>query len=141
MLYNREDIKKIIPHREPFLLVDEIVELEVGKRGVGKYTLKGDEWFLQGHYPNFPLMPGVLICEALAQTGGVVVMSMQEFQGKTPVLGSINKAKFKRMVRPGDTLTLEVEIDRILKNAGIGKARAMVDGELACMCEITFIAV
>lgn len=140
-MLNRDEIKKIIPHREPFLLIDEIVELESGKRGIGKYTLKGDEWFLKGHYPNNPIMPGVLICEALAQTGGVVVMSMPEFNGKTPLFGSINKAKFKRMVKPGDTLTLEVKLDRIIKNAGIGKAKATVGNEVACTCEITFIAV
>jgi 3-hydroxyacyl-[acyl-carrier-protein] dehydratase len=137
----KEEIKNIIPHRDPFLFIDEIIELDPGVKGVGKFTLTGEEFFLKGHYPGNPIMPGVLIVEALAQTGGVVVMSLPEFQGKTPLFGGISKARFKRMVVPGDTLTLEVTIERIIKNAGFGKAKATVNGEVACIGEITFIAV
>lgn len=139
-MLNREEIKKIIPHREPFLLVDEVTELEPGKRGVGKFTLTGEEFFLKGHYPGMPIMPGVLIIESMAQLGGVVCLSLPEFKGKTPIFGGIKNARFKRKIEPGDTLEIEIVIDRIIKNAGIGKCKATVDGELACSAEITFIA-
>lgn len=140
-MLNREEIKDIIPHREPFLLVDEITELEPGVRAVGKYTLTGEESFLKGHFPGKPIMPGVLIVEAMAQTGGIVVLTLPEFKGKIPLFGGIKKARFKKPVLPGDTLDIEVTIDRIIKNAGMGKGKVTVNGELACTGEITFMAV
>jgi 3-hydroxyacyl-[acyl-carrier-protein] dehydratase len=137
-MLNQEQIKEIIPHRAPFLLLDEITELEPGVRAVGKWHLTGDEEFFKGHFPGNPVLPGVLIVESLAQTGAVAVLSMEQFKGKIGYFAGIDGVKFKRKVLPGDTLTLEVELIKIRGIIGIGKAVATVNGEKAAYGELTF---
>ncbi|MFC4402888.1 3-hydroxyacyl-ACP dehydratase FabZ [Gracilibacillus xinjiangensis] len=132
-----EQIKATIPHRYPFLLVDAIKEQDE-KRIVGIKNVTINEPFFQGHFPDYPVMPGVLIVEALAQVGAVSILSKEENKGKIGFLAGIDKCRFKRQVKPGDQLTLEVEIIRIKGPIGKGKAIAMVGSELACEAEITF---
>ena len=141
IIYDYNEIKKIIPHRYPFLLLDKIVELEDGKRCVGIKQVSGNEPFFQGHFPEYAVMPGVLIVEALAQTGAVAMLRLEENQGKLAMFAGIDKCRFKRQVMPGDTLRLEVEINRIKGPIGKGTAKATVDGEVACSCEISFALV
>ncbi len=136
-MLNIEEIKAIIPHRYPFLLVDQITEVEEN-RIVGKKNVTINEPFFQGHFPDYPVMPGVLILEALAQTGAVSILAKEENKGKIGFLAGIDKARFRRQVRPGDVLTLEVEITRIKGPIGKGRAKATVDGEIACEAEIMF---
>lgn len=133
------EIMATIPHRYPFLLIDRVEELEAGKRAVAKKNVTINEPFFQGHFPGEPVMPGVLILEALAQAGAVALLSMPEFKGKTAYFGGIDKAKFRRKVVPGDTLTLEVELIKVKAVAGVGKAVAYVDGKKACEAELTFM--
>lgn len=137
-MYDVQQIKEIIPHRYPFLLVDQITEIEEGKRAVGKKNVTINEPFFQGHFPDYPVMPGVLILEALAQTGAFAMLMKEENKGKIGFLAGVDKCRFKRQVKPGDTLQLEVEIVRLKGPIGKGKATATVDGELACEAEITF---
>ncbi|MFP7169880.1 3-hydroxyacyl-ACP dehydratase FabZ [Terribacillus sp. 7520-G] len=137
-MYDVQQIKEIIPHRYPFLLVDQITEIEEGKRAVGKKNVTINEPFFQGHFPDYPVMPGVLIIEALAQTGAFAMLMKEENKGKIGFLAGVDKCRFKRQVKPGDTLKLEVEIIRLKGPVGKGKATATVDGELACEAEITF---
>lgn len=136
-MLNSEEIKAIIPHRYPFLLVDQIIEVEEN-RVVGKKNVTINEPFFQGHFPDYPVMPGVLILEALAQTGAVSILAKEENKGKIGFLAGIDKARFRRQVRPGDVLTLEVEIIRLKGPIGKGRAKATVDGETACEAEIMF---
>src|SRR5690625_588236 len=133
-----QQIKEIIPHRYPFLLVDKILEIEEAKRVVGIKNVTINEPFFQGHFPEYPVMPGVLIVEAMAQVGAIAVLNMEENKGKIGFLAGIDKCRFKRQVKPGDQLRLEVEIIRMKGPVGKGKGRATVDGELACEAEITF---
>lgn len=137
-LLNIKDIMEIIPHRQPFLLIDTIEELEPGVRAVAKKCVSYNEPFFAGHFPTEPVMPGVLVVEALAQTGAVAILKMPEFEGKTAYMGAINSAKFKRKIVPGDVLTLETEIIKIKGPIGIGRAAAYVDGKPAVMAELTF---
>ena len=137
-MLNIDEIKKIIPHRYPFLLVDRITELEIGKRAVGIKNVTVNEPFFQGHFPEYPIMPGVLIVEAMAQVGAVAMLSVEENKGKIGVFASIDKVKFKREVRPGDTLRMEVEMTRLRGSIGKANARAYVGDELACKGELTF---
>ncbi|WP_077307172.1 3-hydroxyacyl-ACP dehydratase FabZ [Terribacillus halophilus] len=137
-MYDVQQIKEIIPHRYPFLLVDQITEIEEGKRAVAKKNVTINEPFFQGHFPDYPVMPGVLIIEALAQTGAFAMLMKEENKGKIGFLAGVDKCRFKRQVVPGDTLKLEVEIIRLKGPIGKGKATATVDGELACEAEITF---
>jgi 3-hydroxyacyl-[acyl-carrier-protein] dehydratase len=131
-------IQRIIPHRYPFLLVDRVIELEPGKRAVGiKNVTMGDPFF-QGHFPDYPVMPGVLIVEALAQVGAVALGSSEEFKGKLALFAGIDEVRFKRQVRPGDTLRLEVELDQVRRSIGTGSGTASVDGELACRGKFMF---
>ncbi|MFC7062229.1 3-hydroxyacyl-ACP dehydratase FabZ [Halobacillus seohaensis] len=131
-------IKEIIPHRYPFLLIDQVEELEEGKRAVGYKNVTANEPFFQGHFPDYPVMPGVLITEALAQMGAVAMLKKEENQGKLAFFTGIDKCRFKRQVKPGDRLKLEVEIVRLKGPVGKGKATATVDGEVACEAEIMF---
>ncbi|MCO7122124.1 3-hydroxyacyl-ACP dehydratase FabZ [Ihubacter massiliensis] len=139
MLMNQEQIKEIIPHREPFLLVDEVLEMEAGKSITAVKYVREDEYYFQGHFPERKVMPGVLEVEALAQAGAIAVLSLPENKGKLAFFGSIKEAKFKHQVVPGDTLTLKVHFEKLRSRAGTGKAEAYVDDKLACKCEIMFM--
>lgn len=138
VLLNKEQIKEIIPHREPFLLIDEVVALEPGVKAVAKTYIREDDFWFAGHFPDFPVTPGVLIIEMLAQTGAVCAGSLPENKGKIALFAKIDKARFRRQVLPGDVLTLEVTMARMRKSVGIGKAIATVDGEEAASAELTF---
>ena len=133
-----KEIMEIIPHRHPFLLIDTIEELVPGLRAVGKKCVTFDEPYFAGHFPGEPVMPGVLIIEALAQTGAVAILGLEENRGKTAYFAGINSAKFKQKVVPGDVLTLETEIIRQKGPIGVGKAVASVDGKIVCIAELTF---
>ncbi len=133
-----QEIKETIPHRYPFLLVDKVTEIEEGKRIVGYKNVTINEPFFQGHFPDYPVMPGVLIIEALAQVGAVAMLGMEENKGKIGFLAGVDKCRFKRQVVPGDQLKLEIEITRIKGPIGKGKGTATVNGEVACQAEIMF---
>ncbi len=125
-------LEEILPHREPFLLIDEVLEVTPGVGAVARKTVRADEWYLQGHFPGRPIMPGVLIVEALAQTGALAVLSEEENRGKLAFFAGIDDCRFKRVVEPGDVLELRCELDRVRGPIGRGKAEARVGGELAC---------
>lgn len=137
-MLDSKQIMEIIPHRHPFLLIDCIEELEPGKRAVGRKCVTFNEPQFAGHFPNEPVMPGVLIIEALAQVGAVAILCLPENKGKTAYLGSINSAKIKRKVVPGDVLKLEVEIIKQKGPIGVGSAKATVDGKVAVVAELAF---
>ncbi len=139
MLLNKEQIKEIIPHRDPFLLIDQVDEMEIGKNIKGKKFVKAEEYYFEGHFPQEKVMPGVLIVEALAQLGAVAVLSMEENKGKIAYFGSIKNAKFRDKVVPGDELTLEVILEKMKSRAGTGIAKAYKGEKLACECEIMFM--
>lgn len=134
---NTKEIMEIIPHRHPFLLVDTIEELEAGVRAVGKKCVTYDEYYFRGHFPNEPVMPGVLIIEALAQVGAVCILSCEQFKGKTAYFGGINQCRFKKKVVPGDALLLEVELIKQKGPVAIAKAVATVEGKVAASAELT----
>ncbi len=131
-------IKEILPHRYPFLLVDRIIEHEEGKRAIGIKNVTANEEFFNGHFPDYPVMPGVLIVEALAQVGGVAALSLEQNKGKLALFAGIDNCRFKRQVVPGDQLRLEVELVKMRGPVGKGKAVATVDGQIACEAELTF---
>lgn len=133
-----KEIMEIIPHRQPFMLLDTVEELEPGVRAVAKKCVSYNEPYFAGHFPGEPVMPGVLIIEALAQTGAVAMLSKPEFKGKTAYFAAINQAKFKRKVVPGDVLMLETVITKVKGPIGIGNATAYVDGKPAVVAELTF---
>ena len=135
---NISQIMEILPHRQPMLLIDSVEEIEYGVRAVAKKCVSFNEPFFAGHFPEEPVMPGVLIVEALAQTGAVAILGKDEHRGKTAYFASINSAKFKRKVVPGDILTLETEIIKVKGPIGVGKATAKVGDEIACIAELTF---
>ena len=136
-LLNKEQIKDIIPHRDPFLLIDEIVELEPGVRAVGKKYLRPDEFWFAGHFPQEPVQPGVLTIEMLAQTGAVCSLSLPENKGRIAYFAGIDKAKFRNKAVPGDTLTLEVEVIKVRGPLAVCKAVATVDGRKIVTAELT----
>lgn len=136
-----EAIKEILPHRYPFLLVDRITELVPGKRVVGLKNITVNEPFFQGHFPQRAIMPGVLIIEVMAQIGGVMILSVEEHRGKLAYIGTVDNAKFRRPVVPGDTLEVEVELLRLRGNMGKVKCVARVGGEDAAEAEIMFALV
>ena len=136
---NISQIMEILPHRQPMLLIDSVEEIEYGVRAVAKKCVSFNEPFFAGHFPEEPVMPGVLIVEALAQTGAVAILGKDENRGKTAYFASINSAKFKRKVVPGDKLKMECEIIKKKGPVGVGKAVATVDGEVALTAELTFM--
>jgi len=131
----------ILPHRDPFLFVDELVELTPGERAVGRWTLTGDEAFFAGHFPGRPTLPGVLMCEAIAQVGAIAVLTGDRYAGKLPLFGGLDGARFRRQVGPGDTLTLEADMTRLSARAGKGTGRALLDGAEAVSCDLMFVIV
>ena len=136
-----EGIQQILPHRYPFLLVDRVIELTPPHRAVGIKQVTVNEPFFQGHFPGYPVMPGVLIVEAMAQIGGVAVLSAEDYRDKLALFAGIDNVRFKRQVRPGDTLRLEVELQQIRRGIGMGSGTATVEGELACRGDIMFALV
>ena len=131
-------IMETIPHRYPFLLVDSILELDPGTRAAGIKNVTMNEWYFQGHFPDYPVMPGVLVVEALAQVGAVTLLSVPENKGKLVFFAGIDNVRFKRQVRPGDTLRLECEITRMRAGVGFGTAKATVGDDLVCSGELMF---
>ena len=137
-LLDRSAIEAILPHRDPFLLIDEVVELEPGSRVVARKLVRPDEWDLSGHFPGRPIMPGVLIVEAMAQTGAVAVLSEEENRGRLALFAGIDGVRFKRIVEPGDQLELTCDLEKVRGPIGKGRAEARVDGELAARGTLTF---
>jgi 3-hydroxyacyl-[acyl-carrier-protein] dehydratase len=135
---DRAGIEAILPHREPFLLIDEVLELEPGERVVALKRVRDDEWYLRGHFPGRPVMPGVLIVEAMAQTGAVAVLSEEENRGRIALFAGIDDTRFKRIVEPGDELQLECTLQQVRGPIGKGRARATVGGQLAARGTLTF---
>uniref|UniRef100_A0A831TFZ7 3-hydroxyacyl-[acyl-carrier-protein] dehydratase FabZ n=1 Tax=Thermorudis peleae TaxID=1382356 RepID=A0A831TFZ7_9BACT len=137
-MLDAQQIQEIIPHRYPFLLVDRIVEIEWGQRAVGIKNVTVNEPFFQGHFPGNPIMPGVLIVEALAQVGAVAILGMEEHRGKLAFFAGIERVRFKRPVRPGDVLRLEVQVGKMRRNIGTGTGKATVDGQVVAEGELMF---
>jgi 3-hydroxyacyl-[acyl-carrier-protein] dehydratase len=131
----------VLPHRPPFLFVDEVVALDAGVSATGLWRLTGDEWFFSGHFPGRPTLPGVLMCEAIAQVGAIAVLCDPRFAGKLPLFGGLDSARFRRQVGPGDTLELSVELGRMSARAGKGSGKAVLNGQVACECELMFVLV
>jgi len=134
----REEIEKILPHRDPFLLIDEVFELNPGKNIKALRSVKEEEYYFKGHFPGNPIMPGVLMLEAIAQAGAIAVLVLPENTGKLILFAGVDKARFKRIVKPGDSLIIEVEITDFRRNIGKARGTAKVGGELACYSEAMF---
>ncbi len=140
-MLNKEEIKKIIPQRDPFLMIDEVENFIPGESAIAYKNVNIEEWYFKGHFPGNPIMPGVLIAESLAQTGAVAILSVDENKGKNALFGGIDKMRFKRQVVPGDRLKLEVKIIKRKGPIGVGEAIASVDGKVAAKGELTFALV
>lgn len=136
--FNKAQIKKIIPHREPFLLVDEVIEIKPGKKIKAIKEVKEQEYYFEGHFPSNPIMPGVLIVESMAQAGAISLLVLPEHKGKIALFAGIDRVRFKKLVKPGDRLELEVECLQFRRGVGKARATAKVDGQLACSAEIMF---
>ena len=137
-MLNKEEIKKIIPQRDPFLMIDEVEDFVPGESAIAYKNVNIEQWYFKGHFPGNPIMPGVLIAESLAQTGAVAILSVDENKGKNALFGGIDKMRFKRQVVPGDRLKLEVKIVKRKGPIGVGEAIASVDGRVAAKGELTF---
>ena len=140
-MLNKEDIEKIIPQRDPFLMIDEVEEFVPGERAIAYKNVDESEWYFKGHFPKNPIMPGVLIVESLAQTGAVAILSLEENKGKNALFGGIDKMKFKKTVVPGDKLKLEVKIIKKKGPIGVGEALATCEGKVVARGELTFAVV
>lgn len=138
-MLNKDDIKKIIPHREPFLFLDKVTEIEPLKRAVGYKEITGDEAFFKGHFPKEPVMPGVLILEAISQVGATVLRMDEAYKEKLILFAGADEVKWRRKVVPGDTLRLECEVIKLRRNFGVGEGKAYVGDELACEGILKFI--
>jgi len=130
---------ELLPHRPPFLFVDEMLSITPGESASGLWRLSGEEWFFSGHFPGRPTLPGVLMCEAIAQVGAAAVLSDPAFAGKLPLFGGLDGARFRRQVVPGDELVIEVELGRMSARAGKGSGRARVGDQVACSCDLLFV--
>lgn len=135
---NKEEIKKIIPHREPFLFIDEIREVIPGKYVSAVKEVSADEYYFKGHFPGNPVMPGVIIVETMAQAGAVSILLMEEYKGKMVLFAGIDKVRFKKIIKPGDILEIELNIISMKRNVGKASAIAKKDGETACAAELLF---
>lgn len=131
----------LLPHRPPFLFVDEITDLVPGQSARGLWRLTGDEWFFPGHFPGRATLPGVLMCESIAQMGAIAVLASGAGNGRLPLFGGLDGARFRRQVGPGDVLTLEVELGRMSSRAGKGSGRALLGDDVACECDLMFVFV
>ena len=129
----------ILAHRAPFLFVDRVVALEPGVSATGVWHLTGDEWFFAGHFPGRPTLPGVLMCEAIAQVGAIAVLSDPRYAGKLPLFGGLDGARFRRQVQPGDTLEIQVQMTKLSARAGKGSGKALLNGQVACECDLMFV--
>jgi len=138
MILNKEQIKEIIPHRDPFLLVDRVLDIKPGATAIGEKDINPDEYYFKGHFPNEPIMPGVLIIEAIAQTGAITLLALPKNKGKSVYFGGLKKAKFKRKVVPGEVLRMEVELNQVKEKFGNGVGKAYVGDQLACEAEFIF---
>ena len=131
----------VIPHRDPFLLLTEVTEVTAGEKAAGYWDLTGDEPFFEGHFPGRPTLPGVLMCESIAQLGAYALLTRPDFAGRLALFGGLDGVRFRRQVVPGERLDLEVALGRVSARAGKGTGRASVDGEEACRCELMFVFV
>ncbi|NBU54648.1 MAG: beta-hydroxyacyl-ACP dehydratase [Acidimicrobiia bacterium] len=131
----------VLPHRPPFLFVDRLMALEPGRSAIGEWKLTGDEWFFSGHFPGRPTLPGVLMCEAIAQLGAIAVLTTDDHRTRLPLFGGLDGARFRRQVGPEDVLRLEVELGRMSARAGKGSGRAMLGDQVACECDLMFVLV
>ena len=134
--------EEVLPHRPPFLFIDEILELRPAEYGRGRWEITDDMFWTPGHFPGRPTLPGVLMCEAIAQMGAYTVLTAKDmYEGKLPLFGGLDNARFRRQVVPGDTVEIEAEITRLSARAGKGNGRVLVDGEVACSADVMFVVV